>query len=89
MPDRQVNTYDHSRAGCTYADSDSGAVTGHFYGYLVITDAVLSAVTAKGDAVTDISKLVGPTLPAGLYDPVEIGSITVSSGLIKLLTEPS
>lgn len=86
--DRDANTYDHARAGCVYADAASNEVVGAFYGMVVIADAVLESLTVRGNAISGAALLVGETLTAGSYDPVQIQRIRVASGLIKLLLEP-
>jgi hypothetical protein len=81
-------TKDHAEAGNAYVN-DTSAHSVEFYGFTVVSDAVISAITVSStDAdVTssgDHDNIVGDTLPEGLYLPISGSSITLSSGAILL-----
>lgn len=79
---------DHAQIGASVIDSTDGLVEGVFKGFSVLTETVLTSITIdnSGNAVySGYSKLIGPTLAAGLYIPGDMTSIQVTSGLIQLI----
>lgn len=83
-PARKGTALDLSVAwnGGDFINNASSAVANKKYGgFLVINDTVLAGITMS-DSFTGVSKLVGVTLPAGLFVPGYITAIQVTSGLI-------
>ena len=88
--DERVSTgFDHARAGSAFLGAGHSVSGGRFFGLLVITETVLSGATGRGSATDDLSRLVGVTLPAGLYIPVALAGAAVTSGLVQLFKEPN
>ena len=74
-----------AEGGCEFLSSADGELSGkNYYGFVVITDTVLSAITL-GAGATGGARLVGPTLPAGLLLMVPITGITIASGIVQAL----
>lgn len=72
---------DHSEAGNKYV-ADTSAITYSYYGFTVVSDAVISAITA--DSNQDVATITGDTLPRGLYVPISGSAITLTSGAVLL-----
>jgi len=80
MSKSRNNALEFSTVGSEVLES-TDAVTGKRYGALqIINDATFSALTAGN--VTDTSKLIGQTIPAGMVIYGEFSAVTVSSGLV-------
>ena len=58
----------------------STSFAGTAYGFVVVNDAVFSALTASGD--TAPSELTAITLPAGLAIVTDVEAATLSSGVV-------
>lgn len=72
---------DHAEAGNKYV-ADTSATTYSYYGFTIVSDAVISAITA--DASQDVASITGDTLPKGLYLPISGSAITLTSGAVLL-----
>jgi len=60
--------------------ADTAAVTsGDYYGYLALTDTVIAAITFQAGYHGDAA-LVGKTIPAGMYRPMQFHTLTLTSG---------
>jgi len=76
------------RAGniVTIADGDTGLYENLSYTVLqVVTDSIITTITAEGESVDSYQALQGITLPAGtvLYF-IKLTSISMSSGTVRL-----
>lgn len=74
------NTLEQGLKGSHVLNSDEGTVTTAFGGLLAVEDTVLASLTAPN--MTNSADLVGVTLPAGIYIPERIDSISITSGTV-------
>lgn len=86
-------TREHASKGFKVV-ADTNATAVNFYGFTVLSDAVLSALVApttrsvENNAYdADTAGAVGPTFPAGGYYPIRGSSITLTSGNVILWKE--
>ena len=82
-------TRDHALAGTDFVSS-ANTYTGDYSGFLVIRTAQISAITLT-DENSGATALIGSPddIPAGLYIPVRFTSLTLVSGTLGLIKEPT
>lgn len=86
-------TREHASKGFKVV-SGTSATPKNFYGFTVLSDAVIAAISAPTQRAventaydSDYSGLAGPTIPAGGYYPIRGSSITLTSGSVILWIE--
>lgn len=79
-----TSVLDHALFGGRIIDSSSTIEDAKFQAFLTVTETEISAITQlEGTAdITDLSKLVGITIPAGIYLPIPFSAINLTSGVI-------
>ena len=82
-----MNVLDHARNGWVEIDDTSAYSNLNCFGFLVMSEAVISAITLSPDYLAKcIGSLANFTkIPEGLYVPVEFTAITLTSGEILAL----
>ena len=76
-------TRDHNDVGGICVSDTNAVATGDYYGILVLSAAVISAVTFASDYT--LTNLTTQTLPAGLYLPMRFTTLTLTSGVVICL----
>ena len=66
-----------------FINSSSGLVSGAFYTFQVMTEAVLQSISMES-GFTGASKVAGQTLPAGLLVQINFTAIQVASGVLLI-----
>jgi hypothetical protein len=85
-------TREHASKGFK-AVTNTSATAANFYGFTVISDAVINTAVAptagnpEGAYSPDYAGVAGNTLPAGGYYPIRGSNITLTSGKIVLWLE--
>lgn len=82
MSDKYNNSLEQAQNGSEVID-DTSAHTGTWGGMLVLNDTVISAVSE--DYAVNKDGQTAITLPAGLYLPGYFNSITLTSGVVKMI----
>lgn len=65
--------------------ADTNAHSANCYGFLVISEASISAITLDSSESESTNAYTSTTFPSGLFVPVHFSSITLTSGAIKAL----
>ncbi len=86
----QATTLFRSGMGLYGSDFITGTAThtGEYYGFVVISDAQISAITL-GASSSGGSALTGILLPAGQQVLAHFTSITLASGVVQLIKAPT
>lgn len=74
---------EHSTVGGICVSDTNAVASGDYYGILVLSTAVISAITFASDYT--LTNLTTQTLPAGLYLPMRFTTLTLTSGVVICL----